>query len=83
VVMVDGARATPMAPIAGCRGCRVVWVSHAGSDSGWAEWIAWQLKEAGPVELDAWRWRAGDSFVARMNAALDAADVAVAVWSRA
>jgi hypothetical protein len=26
-------------------------VSHAGGDRAWAEWVAWQLTEAGPVSL--------------------------------
>ncbi|SNX88164.1 TIR domain-containing protein, partial [Streptomyces sp. TLI_55] len=49
-----------------------VWfISHAGADRAWAEWIAWQLLDAGfEVELDCWDWGAGDSFIAKMNAAL-------------
>ena len=38
-------------------------VSHAGSDRAWAEWIAWQLTEAGyTVVLDVWDWAAGPEF---------------------
>ncbi|MFC8350763.1 FxSxx-COOH system tetratricopeptide repeat protein [Streptomyces sp. NPDC057280] len=50
-----------------------VWfISHAGADRAWAEWVAWQLLEAGlEVELDCWDWGAGDSFIAKMNAALE------------
>ncbi|MFF1297406.1 MULTISPECIES: toll/interleukin-1 receptor domain-containing protein [unclassified Streptomyces] len=50
-----------------------VWfISHAGADRAWAEWIAWQLEDAGHrVELDYWDWGAGDNFVLRMNAALE------------
>src|SRR5260370_32872651 len=30
-------------------------VSHAGRDGAWAEWVAWQLIDAGySVELDRW-----------------------------
>jgi len=47
-------------------------VSHAGADRAWAEWIAWQLLDAGfEVELDCWDWGAGDSFIAKMNTALE------------
>ncbi|MFD5714708.1 FxSxx-COOH system tetratricopeptide repeat protein [Streptomyces pharetrae] len=47
-------------------------VSHAGADRAWAEWVAWQLLDAGEqVELDYWDWGAGDNFVLRMNAALE------------
>src|SRR6185437_5598940 len=32
-------------------------VSHAGAERAWAEWVAWQLTDAGyTVELDAWDW---------------------------
>ncbi|WP_327722794.1 FxSxx-COOH system tetratricopeptide repeat protein (plasmid) [Streptomyces sp. NBC_00490] len=50
-----------------------VWfISHAGADRAWAEWIAWQLTDAGHrVELDYWDWGAGDNFVLKMNAALE------------
>ncbi|MEU5893078.1 FxSxx-COOH system tetratricopeptide repeat protein [Streptomyces sp. NPDC047461] len=50
-----------------------VWfISHAGADRAWAEWVAWQLKEAGhQVELDYWDWAAGDNFILKMNAALE------------
>jgi hypothetical protein len=59
-------------------------VSHAGPDRGWAEWVAWHLREAGyTVELDAWDWAAGDNFVARMQAAVDGADRVVALLSAA
>ncbi|MFD4507799.1 FxSxx-COOH system tetratricopeptide repeat protein [Streptomyces sp. NPDC058457] len=47
-------------------------VSHAGVDRAWAEWVAWQLVDAGfQVELDYWDWGTGDNFVLRMNAALE------------
>jgi hypothetical protein len=61
-----------------------VFVSHAGSDTEWAAWVAWQLLADGfDVELDAWHWAPGDDFVERMSAALDATDVVVALWSAA
>src|SRR5512144_681992 len=59
-------------------------VSHAGRDQAWAEWLAWQLIEAGyTVELDAWDWTPGQDFVARMERALARADRVLAVWSEA
>ncbi|MEV7891008.1 FxSxx-COOH system tetratricopeptide repeat protein [Streptomyces sp. NPDC002817] len=46
-------------------------ISHAGADRAWAEWVGWQLLDAGhQVELDYWDWGAGDNFVMKMNAAL-------------
>ncbi|MGW7210490.1 FxSxx-COOH system tetratricopeptide repeat protein [Streptomyces sp. NPDC054837] len=50
-----------------------VWfISHAGADRAWAEWVGWQLLDAGhEIELDYWDWGAGDNFVLKMNAALE------------
>ena len=59
-------------------------ISHAGRDTAWAEWLAWQLQEAGwTVELDVWDWAPGDDFVARMEAALESADRLLAVCTEA
>jgi tetratricopeptide (TPR) repeat protein len=58
-------------------------VSYAGPDRAWAEWVGWELKRAGhQVELDRWDWRTGDDFVQRMNLALDGADAVVALFSK-
>ncbi|WP_435283673.1 FxSxx-COOH system tetratricopeptide repeat protein [Streptomyces koelreuteriae] len=58
-------------------------VSYAGPDRAWAEWVGWQLKRAGhDVELDRWDWHTGDDFVQRMNLALGRADAMVALFSR-
>ncbi|NUP62615.1 MAG: tetratricopeptide repeat protein [Nonomuraea sp.] len=60
-----------------------VFVSHAGADLAWAEWVAWQLQDAGyEVELDAWHWGAGENFVGNMDRAL-AAGPMVALFSAA
>jgi TIR domain-containing protein len=49
-------------------------ISHAGRDTAWAEWLGWQLQQAGwTVELDVWDWAPGQDFVARMAAALESA----------
>jgi hypothetical protein len=59
-------------------------ISHAGRDTGWAEWLGWQLQEAGwTVELDVWDWAPGQDFVARMSAALERADRLLAVCTEA
>jgi TIR domain len=59
-------------------------VSHAGADRAWAEWVAWQLTEAGyTVELDVWDWAAGQNFVLAMNDALARCDRVVALFSAA
>ena len=57
-------------------------VSHAGADRAWAEWVAWQLEQAGySVELDVWDWAVGRNFVTRD--ALDRCDRVVALVSSA
>src|SRR4029077_3689145 len=59
-------------------------VSHAGADRAWAEWVAWQLLDAGySVELDVWDWAAGQNFVTAMSDALERADRVVALFSAA
>ncbi|MGH3799986.1 MAG: FxSxx-COOH system tetratricopeptide repeat protein, partial [Pseudonocardiaceae bacterium] len=59
-------------------------VSHAGRDQAWAEWVAWHLVEAGyTVELDSWDWAAGENFVTKMRDALGAANRVVALFSPA
>src|SRR5512135_2560611 len=59
-------------------------VSHASQDQAWAEWLAWQLMQAGySVELAVWDWAPGQDFLARMQQALGRADRLLAVWSPA
>jgi TIR domain/Tetratricopeptide repeat/NB-ARC domain len=59
-------------------------VSHAGRDQAWAEWVAWHLVEAGyTVELGCWDWAVGENFLTRMHRALDAANRVVALFSPA
>ena len=59
-------------------------ISHAGADRAWAEWVAWQLDAAGyTVELDVWDWAPGQNFVTAMSDALDRADRVVALFSAA
>ena len=59
-------------------------ISHAGRDTAWAEWLAWQLQQAGyTVELDVWDWAPGEDFVARMAVALEFADRLLAVCTEA
>jgi len=59
-----------------------VFVSHAGRDRPWAEWVAWQLDHAGlSVELDYWDWKTGENFVASMSTALRSCKAMVALFS--
>ena len=59
-------------------------VSHAGADRAWAEWVAWQLTDASyTVELDVWDWAAGRNFVTAISDALERCDRVVALFSTA
>ncbi|MFG3579019.1 FxSxx-COOH system tetratricopeptide repeat protein [Micromonospora chersina] len=61
-----------------------LFVSHAGRDRAWAEWVAWHLRAAGhTVELDCVDWTAGDNFIERMHAALARRNPLVALLSTA
>jgi TIR domain/NB-ARC domain len=59
-------------------------VSYTGADRAWAEWIAWQLEQAGyRVIIQAWDFEPGDNFVDRMRDALEHADRTLALVSAA
>ena len=61
-----------------------VFVSYAGEDRAWAEWIAWQLEAAGiSTRLQAWDFQAGGDFVHQMEQALQDVERLVAVLSPA
>lgn len=61
-----------------------MFISHASRDTAWAEWLAWQLQQAGySVELDVWDWAPGEDFVARMSTALERANWLLAVCTEA
>jgi WD40 repeat protein len=43
-------------------------VSHRSEDDAWAEWVAWQLTEAGyTIYLDSWELNAGQNFMLFME----------------
>jgi TIR domain/Tetratricopeptide repeat/NB-ARC domain len=59
-------------------------ISHAGADRAWAEWVAWQLTDAGyTVELDAWDWAPGQNFIIAMSDALARCERVLALFSAA
>ncbi len=61
-----------------------LFISYAGRDRPWAEWVAWQLGAAGyQVELDVWDWAVGENTVLRMNDALKSADRMLVLYSAA
>jgi hypothetical protein len=60
-----------------------LFISYAEPDSAWAEWVAWQLQDAGfQVQLDLWSWRAGDNQKIKLNRALENGQV-LALFSAA
>lgn len=57
-------------------------ISYNKADRGWAEWIAWQLEEAGyTTVLQAWDFRPGGNFALDMQAATARAERTIAVLS--
>jgi hypothetical protein len=59
-------------------------VSYTSADRAWAEWVAWQLEQAGySVIVQAWDFEPGDNFVVRMRDALEQADRTLALVSAA
>jgi hypothetical protein len=63
---------------------RDFFISYTSTDRTWAEWIAWQLEEAGwTTVLQAWDFAPGDNFVERMRDALEQADRTIALLSQA
>ncbi|ONH32993.1 hypothetical protein BL253_04215 [Pseudofrankia asymbiotica] len=59
-------------------------ISYAAADQPWAEWIAWQLEEAGyHVLIQAWDYVVGRNWVAAIQEGLDRFDRMVVVLSDA
>jgi hypothetical protein len=57
-------------------------VSYTQADQKWAEWIAWQLEEAGyTTVLQAWDFPPGSNFVVAMHNAAKQTDRTIAVLS--
>ena len=57
-------------------------ISYATADERWAEWIAWQLEDAGfTTALQAWDFRPGGNFVAQMDASVRQSERTIAVLS--
>jgi tetratricopeptide (TPR) repeat protein len=57
-------------------------ISYNSADRQWAEWIAWQLEEAGyTTVLQAWDFRPGSNFVLEMQRAATEAERTIAVLS--
>ena len=57
-------------------------ISYTGADRVWAEWIAWQLEEAGyKVKIQAWDFSPGGNFVVEMQKATVECERTIAVFS--
>jgi hypothetical protein len=58
-------------------------ISHTQADRAWAEWIAWQLDNAGQrTVLQAWDFGPGSDWVHQMHHATATAKRTIAVLSR-
>ena len=59
-----------------------VFISHRGSDTQEATWLADEIQNAGhQVWLDVWEINVGDSIIERMNAGLEGATFLVLCYS--
>ena len=59
-------------------------ISYEHTDKAWAEWIAWQLQNAGyTLVLQAWHFDAGRHFVHTIHQALETAERVITVLSPA
>lgn len=57
-------------------------ISHAGGDSDWAEWIDQVLRRAGYTTItDLYEFEAGRNFILLMEDALQRADKVLLIWS--
>jgi len=57
-------------------------ISYNNADSSWAEWIAWQLEDAGfTTVIQAWDFRPGSNFILEMQRAATQAKRTIAVIS--
>lgn len=57
-------------------------ISYNQADRKWAEWIAWQLEDAGyTTVVQAWDFRPGSNFALEMHFAAQAAERTIAVLS--
>lgn len=62
---------------------RDFFISSTGEDQEWAEWIAWQLEEAGYTTiLQVWDFAPGAHFVTEMHRATQVASRTIAILSR-
>jgi hypothetical protein len=62
---------------------RDFFISYNRHDKDWAEWIAWQLEDAGyTTYLQAWDFRPGGNFVSDMHRASAESERTIAVLSR-
>ncbi|MEH1165683.1 toll/interleukin-1 receptor domain-containing protein [Micromonospora sp. CPCC 205539] len=59
-----------------------IFISHAGCDRDWAEWVGWELQNAGyRVELGLWDWEVGENIIVKIRDALQRCDLMIALFS--
>lgn len=57
-------------------------ISYTSADRAWADWIAWELRQAGYSTIhQAWDFRPSANFVSEMKKALDQSNRTIAVYS--
>ncbi|MBO3705217.1 MAG: SUMF1/EgtB/PvdO family nonheme iron enzyme [Candidatus Accumulibacter sp.] len=76
------AKPAPAPPADAATAPRDFFVSYNGNDRDWAEWIAWQLEDAGySTIIQAWDFHAGGNFVLEMDRAARTSRRTIAVLS--
>jgi WD40 repeat protein len=57
-------------------------ISYHDVDSAWAQWVAWQLEQAGyTTTIQAWDFRPGSNFIVEMQKAIESTKRIVAILS--
>jgi tetratricopeptide (TPR) repeat protein len=57
-------------------------ISYTAADRAWADWIAWQLRDAGFTTVhQSWDFRPGDNFVSKIKNAFQDCDRTITIYS--
>ncbi|MEV4659058.1 toll/interleukin-1 receptor domain-containing protein [Micromonospora sp. NPDC049301] len=69
--------------VTGASGQAPIFISHAGCDRIWGEWVGWELENAGyRVELGLWDWQLGENVIGRIRDALERCERMIAAAYR-
>lgn len=64
------------------KGKKDFFISYNDHDKQWAEWVGWQLEEAGyQVMIQAWDWGPGSNFILEMQGAAECCERTILILS--